>query len=402
VAPRIDWLPRERLEDWVKCDASAFHYLLEPGDLAMLEKSMPVDRCQAAFDGDEIVSTACVFPFEMTVPGGALPMAGVSWVSVKATHRRQGVASDMMRFQLNDIRERGEPLASLFASESIIYGRFGYGLSSQAVEWTIDRRNSGLEPGPAPRGRFRMVTEDDAKRDWPAFFDSVRLAVPGFYSRSDVWWQHQRFYNDEKSKARFWVQYEVAGSIAGYLYYRVDKKDEHHMPASDLQVIELMAVDDEAYVALWRYVFGVDLIKTITAGDRPPDEPLLHMLADPRRLVRTPGDALWVRMVDTEAALAGRRYRREGSLVIDVTDRFLEWGNGRFLLEGGPDGATCTPTTREPDLRMGIRDLGAAYMGETRFTNLARAGRVEGDRASLLRADEMFDWDPKPWCPEGF
>jgi predicted acetyltransferase len=402
VTVRIDRLPTERLEDWVKCDAAAFHYPLEPDDLATLAKFMPIDRCQAAFDGDEIVSTACVFPFEMTVPGNALPMAGVSWVSVKATHRRQGLASEMMRFQLNDVRERGEPLASLYASESIIYGRFGYGLSTQSVEWTIDRRNSGLEPGPAPHGRFRMVTEDDAKRDWPAFFDSVRGATPGFYSRNEAWWQHQRFYNDEKSKARFWVQYEVDGAIAGYVFYRVDKKDEHHMPASDLQVLELIADGDEAYVALWRYVFGVDLIKTITAYNRPPDEPLVHMLADPRRLVRTPSDALWVRIVDAQAALAGRRYRREGQIVLDVSDPFLEWGNGRYLLEGGPNGATCTPTTREPDIRMGVRDLGAVYMGETRFTNLARAGRLEGDRAAFLRADEMFDWDPQPWCPEGF
>ena len=402
MAIRVDWLPRERFEDWVNCDATAFHSVLEKDDLATLETFMPFDRCQAAFDGDEIVSTASVFPFEMAVPGSALPMAGVTWVSVKSTHRRQGVASEMMRFQLNDVRERGEPLASLFASESIIYGRFGYGLSSQSIEWTIDRRNTDLEAGPPPRGRYRMVSEDDAKRDWPAFFDSVRLRVPGFYSRDENWWQHERFYNDEKGKARLWVQYEVDGAIAGYVYYRVDRKHEHHLPASDLQVIELIAGDDEAYVALWRYVFGVDLIGTITASNRPPDESLVHMLADPRRLVRAPCDALWVRMVDTEAALAGRRYRREGRLVIDVTDRFLEWGNGRYLLEGGPDGATCTATTREPDLRMGIRDLGAAYMGSTKFSDLARAGRVEGDRAKVLKADEMFDWDPKPWVPEGF
>ncbi len=401
MAIEIGVLPEERLADWLACDAAAFGGTTEPDELAQFREVLDFDRCQMAVDEGEVVSTACVFPFEMTVPGAVTPMAGVSFVSVKPTHRRKGVLTAMMRRQLEDVRERGESMASLWASESVIYGRFGYGMSSESVEWEIERPFANLAVGADPAGRFRLVSEEDALRDWPAFFDSVRPGQPGMFSRNAAHWRWHRFRNRGK-KPRFWVQYEVSGAIAGYAYYRNTQGEVRNIADNHVEVLELIAATDEAYVALWRYIFGVDLVSKITAYHRPVDEPLVHMLVDPRRLQRTPQDGLWVRVVDAEAALATRRYSREDSLVIDVTDRFLEWGNGRYLLQGGPGGATCTPTTREPQIRMGIRDLGAVYMGGTSFVSLARAGRVEGDRADLLRADGMFRWEPLPWCPEVF
>jgi hypothetical protein len=41
-------------------------------------------------------------------------------------------------------------------------------------------------------------------------------------------------------------------------------------------------------------------------------------------------------------------------------------------------------------------------MGGPRPSDLAVAGRVQGDRAALRRADTMFSWDVAPWCPEVF
>jgi predicted N-acetyltransferase YhbS len=104
-----------------------------------------LDRTLATFDGDQIVGTAGAFSFELTVPGPALlPAAGVSWVAVVPTHRRRGILLDMMRRQLLDVRERGEPLAVLLAAESGIYGRFGYGLASSVMDVQIERARAQL------------------------------------------------------------------------------------------------------------------------------------------------------------------------------------------------------------------------------------------------------------------
>jgi predicted acetyltransferase len=94
-------------------------------------KNFQLDRMHAAFEGSEIVGGAGAFTFRMTVPGGAaLETAGVTIVGVLPTHRRRGILRSMMRAQLDDVHERGEPLAALWASEETIYGRYGYGLAS--------------------------------------------------------------------------------------------------------------------------------------------------------------------------------------------------------------------------------------------------------------------------------
>jgi predicted acetyltransferase len=163
-----------------------------------------------------------------------------------------------------------------------------------------------------------------------------------------------------------------------------------------------MALGTDAYAALWDYAFSVDLVSTIRAGYRRIDEPLLHMLHDPRRLVRTTGDGLWLRIVDVEKALASRRYGVPGKMVFHVSDAFRPQNSGRYLLEGGPEGAACSRTDEPPELALSINDLGAAYLGGTRIRTLAEAGRVTGAPAALHLADAMFAWPIAPWCPQMF
>ena len=91
----------------------------------------------AAFEEGQIVGGAGAFPFELSVPGGSLPCAGVTAVGVHPTHRRRGVLRSMMDAQLRDVHERGEPIAALWASEETIYGRFGYGIASWAGELKV-------------------------------------------------------------------------------------------------------------------------------------------------------------------------------------------------------------------------------------------------------------------------
>ena len=99
-------------------------------DVARAKATMPVDRTVVAVEDGRFVGAAGAWPFDVTIPGGELPCPGVTWVGVLPTHRRRGVLTAMMRFQLDDIHARGEPLAALWASESLIYGRFGYGISA--------------------------------------------------------------------------------------------------------------------------------------------------------------------------------------------------------------------------------------------------------------------------------
>jgi predicted acetyltransferase len=388
-------------------NATSFGHDPRPAEgLASTLQYADLSRSISVWDEKQVVGTAGTWTFEMTTPGGFVPCGGLTWVGVLPSHRRKGILTAMMRYQLDQVRDRGEAIAALWASEAIIYGRFGYGLAAEGVEQlTIDRNRTELRWAPAFSGRTRYVDRDEALAKWPAVWDRVRAVYPGMHNRTPGWWEHRVLRNPAWPpppgfSSLFNVQYEEDGQVLGFARYRVKEQYENGVPTSVLSLNSLFATTDAAYSALWQHIFGVDLIGTIQADWRPVDEPLYHMLTDSRRLLHRPQDTLWVRIVDVARALEARRYASSGELVIELRDEFCPWNAGKYLLEGGPDGAKCSPTTREPELSMTANELGALYLGGTRAWPLARAGRIAGSADAVAKADAMFTWNPKPWAPE--
>ena len=163
---------------------------------------------------------------------------------------------------------------------------------------------------------------------------------------------------------------------------------------------QLVAETDAAHAALWRFILSVDLIRTVKDRKMALDDPLWWMLADPRQLQRTPYDAIWLRLLDVPRALEARRYQAAGRVVMQVTEGFLPWAGGTFYVEGGPDGAQAGVTNEKADLVMPAATLATAYLGGTRFSELARARRVEENTAGgFALADAMFGSERAPWCP---
>ena len=201
------------------------------------------------------------------------------------------------------------------------------------------------------------------------------------------------------------VVYESGpGRVDGWLGYRVENRWPSGLASNIIKVRMLIGLTPEAEAALWRYLLDLDLAGTVRLVDRPVDDPVRWRLADPRRLrVTDVGDHLWVRLLDLPGALAARRYGVEGTLVLEVTDPLRPRNQGRFRLEGGPEGAVCEPTRAEPDLALDIADVGAAYLGGTSLVSLARAERVaELTPGALLRAERMFATSPPPVCTTHF
>jgi predicted acetyltransferase len=365
------------------------------------------DRSLAVFDGADMVATTGAVSFDLTLPGGTTtPVAGVTAVAVRATHRRRGLLRALMERQLDDVAARGEAVAVLTASESVIYGRFGYGLASTNAWCRIDTAGTELTRRPEPGGRLRQVEADEAAREVPGVYERARTRHPGALSRSPRYWQRwfldREYSRPSGASARFYVlHHDVGGTPDGYLAYRANEGDwGHGLADGTVTVEELDATDDEVEAALWQYVLEIDLVRHVKADARPVDEPLRWRLADPRRLATTAlYDHLWVRVLDVPAALSARRYAAPARLVVEVHDPFRPSGEGRFVVEGGPDGASCRPTGDDADLALGVTELGALYLGGASATTLARAGRVEERTAGALRvADGFFSSTPAPWC----
>jgi predicted acetyltransferase len=204
----------------------------------------------------------------------------------------------------------------------------------------------------------------------------------------------------EKEEPSFVAIHDGEDGEDAYALYHVKHEWPGSIPGLVLSVDDVQAAHPQAYADIWRYLLDVDLVSRVQAWGRPPDEPLLFLLAEPRRLRLTVKDGLWMRPVDVRAALAARRYAAEGRIVLSVHDRFCDWNEGRFELLAGPDGAECLPTDADPDLSCSVNALGAVYLGGASFRQLWRASQVVEERpGALLRADALFASDPAPWCP---
>jgi predicted acetyltransferase len=411
----------EEFDAFHTVDTHAFHGSpLTAEERQLVVSHLEFDRSLAAFDGATPVGTAGAYTFQLTVPGSvSLAAAGVTWVSVLPSHRRRGVLSSMMRRQLADIRDRGEPLAVLWASESVIYSRYGYGRAMWHADLTLYRGEGALaRTAPADAGlRMRLAEPAAAIPELAKVYDAVLPSRPGFIARTESWWQRTVFDPPDRrhgTSPLHCVLAEDDDGPRGYaLYSAVSRWDsDTSLPDSALHVREMVAADAAASAALSADLLSRDLTAEFRLRGRPVDDPLLYQLADPRRARPRLKDALWVRIIDVPGALARRRYSAPADVVLQVRDDLLPANAGLWRLttgEAAPHGsglaATCVPASSSaaPDVVLDVTQLGAAYLGGTTLGALAGAGLVaEGRPGAVRQLSAAWSWDPAPWCPVNF
>ncbi len=362
-----------------------------------------LDRTYAAFDGPTMVGTAAAVGFGLTIPGGTVPMGGLTMVTVRPTHTRRGVMRAMISAHVDDARECGEAVSGLWASESPIYGRFGYGAATERVRVSFDARLVGFPPGDGV-GEVSLVDADENVELLTGIYERALGQRPGMLTRSRPWWVHDRLHDppewrDGASARRAAVLFRD-GDAVGYALYRQKDKWEGDLPAGAVDVSELISVDAPARLDLWRFLASIDLFPHVTYWNEPTDLELAWQASDRRRISRSLFDALYLRVLDVRAALEARRYCEPGTLVLGIGG--VDGEVATYRLEASADGAECVPTTADPDVAMDVRALGAIYIGAAHTLPLARAGEIRGDAAAIATLDRIVSWPIAPWCPEVF
>ncbi|MFB6394559.1 GNAT family N-acetyltransferase [Polymorphospora lycopeni] len=395
-------------DDWDEVGAlmaASFHHALE-SDVHESERLVfEPDRSLVVRDEGRVVAHAAAFTRDLTVPGAVVPATHVTMVGVAPTHRRRRLLTRLMERQLGEARDAGrEPVAVLWASEGRIYPRFGYGLASQRLVLDVTALEAGLPE--AAGGRLRTGPPDTFRTELADLYDRLLPDRPGWSSRPGRWWDHllgdfpgQR----DGATERRAVLYEGADGVEGYALWRTKGGWTPGGPTGEVRVQEVVAATPDAYRQLWRFLLSIDLTRTATYPFGSLDEPLQHLVAEPRQLVPRVADALWVRLLDVGAALAARRYRTPVDVVVDVTDPLLPDNTGRWRLTGDRTGAHCERTGGPADLTCDVRDLGAVYLGGPDLNALAAAGRVgELVPGAVARTAAAFGWDRAPASLEVF
>jgi predicted acetyltransferase len=386
-------LSRADEAEFFELDQWAFGFDPADADPGPARAQLEQDRLAGVRLGDppKLVGIHAVLTQDLTVPGGSIPCGGLTWVAVHPEARRRGVLRAMMRYHLDDLRRRGEPVSALFAAEAAIYGRFGYGLTSRWVELTP--------------GRGAALRDVPGSADLTASFETAdRNGRPGWVSRSEgALWGSAFFVPASSARGqdhlRLLTVRDGTGDVRGYALFtrRVDWSGTG--ANGTVSVREAIALDGAAAHALWSRLLDLDLTARVEIRRRALDDALLHLLVDVRAAEPRFGDALWLRIVDLPATLAARRYPVPVDVVLDVTDAFCPWNAGRWRLKGGPDGASCEATDAAPDLALDVRDLASAYLGGESLTALASAGLVRELRPGALpEAAAAFAWPVAPYC----
>ncbi|NNG18674.1 GNAT family N-acetyltransferase [Naumannella sp. ID2617S] len=341
--------------------------------------------------------------FEKTLNVGAgrlLPAHLVSQVTVRPTHRRQGILRRMMTDDLTAARDDGLAIAALTATEATIYGRFGFGPASfcQRISVTTDARFQLRHP---TTGRVELTDQETMGRVAPQVYQRVHERIFGSIGREFLYAEERAGVFDldaqkRNRKVRNALHFGADGRPDGFVCYSVSGFDTRPVT---ITVLDLCAVDGAAQLALWEFLGAIDLVERVDWKEAPTEDPLKWALADQRCYrVNAVDDRLWLRILDPVAALEGRAYACEDlDLVLEVSDRMgLAAGTFRIGVRDGQ--ARVTPTTGPGEVRLDVEELGSLYLGGVDPGTLAVAGRLSGDEEALTRLRQLFTGFGRPWC----
>lgn len=373
--------------------------------------------------GDGWLGTIGHYPFDLTLPGGGtIPVAGVTWAAVLPTHRRRGILRGLMERLLDDAVQRGWPAAVLLASEASIYPRFGFGVASQYTTSRIDPRHADFALEPVDDGSVRLVADPaEAVTLAAGVWDRYRAGRAGLTTRRPWTWDHLRRdpeYDRDGFSGWVWAFHvDADGEPDGYALYRMKEQEREGRPDGVLRVRDLVGLTADIEAALFGFLCGIDLIRTVELLYRPVDDPLPWRLRDRRQLVAAEtGDFLWLRVLDVVATLTARHYGAVDELVLEVDDPFRPATAGRYLLRTGPREPECerlTDPSAAPggyesltratvDVRLDVSALGSLVLGTTTPSVLAAAGRLHADPEVLARADACFRTGLAPYTNTEF
>ena len=362
----------------------------------------------AAWDGDVCAGNVAAFRFDSTVPGGAkVATAGVTRVGVLPTHTRQGVLTRLMHRLLVESRERGNVLATLHASETSIYRRFGFGLATDSIAAQITTRSAKPWRTPLVPGSMRLLPYTEVMDVVPELYERVARWRVGSVNRPPWWWawtmkEASKPVESMYAKGSFVaVHTDADGTDDGYVYYEVDWDESFASnPVGAGKVHDLWGASPEVEIELWRYLLDIDLVVTWQAGIRPTDEPVRRAMHDARAYeARQRLDDQWVRILDVDAALSTRTYGPvDSTVVVAVDDPTFADNCGSWSLSR----AGAVRTEAAADVDVGIETLSAAYLGAVSWHDLAAMRGVNASDELLGHLDALFSVRPAPFCGTGY
>ncbi len=396
------------IKDFAK--AEAIPYTSDSTDYYIKRLKMLADpkRALALADNDKIIGTANSFSEYISLPTNkSSKVAAVSYVSVQPTHRRQGILSEMMKLQLNQIYSQyKEPLAILWPSETAIYGRFGYA-PTREKHYKISKHNaqfiSGLNDCPL---ETKILNKKEAINSYLEINNNLMNKRPGVMKLTKKW--AERRIEDLSSKylspgRSYFVGIYDADKIVGFVTYSIEGNNEYGNMPTSLNIWDIIYLNDKAAINIWNYCLNIDLVDEIYAKGVPEDDVLESLLISPGSLHARVTTGFWIRIVDVIKALENRSYNEKGKLIFKLSDSIINQNNNTFLLDTKNQNSTCKISTESPDIEITINGMSEIYLGTFNLNNLIASQNIKiMNKKTINFINRAFKENNSPFCPMHF
>ena len=357
----------------------------------------------ALVDG-KLVSSFTAIPFTMRANGNAVALAGVSTVGTQPEYRRQGLLRRIQTQAFADMRDRGQSVAALWASQAAIYQRYGYAMTTVLRSYHVDTTDIGFHDGVWGSGCVERLSVNDA-------FDVIKSIYIRFvenrtcylHRSKALWLQNAMEEIEGQGPIHAGVHYDEEGKADGYIIYtlRANKVD-HATRGQEIIIRDMAWLSMDGYRSMWEWLKRHDLVGRVSYQTAAADDPAVELFAEPRLLHGIDHEGIWLRVVDATGALGDRAYSSEGEITIGLTDDPLTpWNNRSIRLEASPEGAHVT-SSKSADLQTSAKALASLYSGFRTARQLRAWGLIEGEDHVIDTADRLFASSHAPHCPDHF
>ena len=357
----------------------------------------------ALVDG-KLVSSFTAIPFTMRANGNAVALAGVSTVGTQPEYRRQGLLRRIQTQAFADMRDRGQSVAALWASQAAIYQRYGYAMTTVQRSYHVDTTDIGFHDGVWGSGCVERLSVNDA-------FDVIKSIYIRFvenrtcylHRSKALWLQNAMEEIEGQGPIHAGVHYDEEGKADGYIIYtlRANKVD-HATRGQEIIIRDMAWLSMDGYRSMWEWLKRHDLVGRVSYQTAAADDPAVELFAEPRLLHGVDHEGIWLRVVDATGALGDRAYSSEGEITIGLTDDPLTpWNNRSIRLEASPEGAHVT-SSKSADLQTSAKALASLYSGFRTARQLRAWGLIEGEDHVIDTADRLFASSHAPHCPDHF
>lgn len=330
---------------------------------------------------DRRAAVMALLPAGHWLGGRVVGAVNICHVAVAPEFRGLGLASSFLERACYEAKQRGFPLATLFASTRPVYRRAGFALAGVEMIYEAETRELGrtrgaqfirLDLANAIEHLTPLRRESDRRDAGPlnrhtAHWSAILQGASGIYVNAD-------------------------GDAPGYVV--LDTSD-----ASCLQVRDWVALNGLAARHILSLLGTFASVFSTVRWHGSPHDPLVYALPDKGWRLLHQEDWL-ARVLDPVLAFEQRGYP---PINVDLTFNLATPdGDRKLRLEVRGSSARCQERQGSaPELSLSLNELGTLLTGHRSASFLRRAGALSGDDDTVAIAERLFS-GPLPWVAEHF